>query len=45
MYTYFMFRRRYRAPEACTYYSYEISAYGYLFLPLVRVIRDVPPDA
>ena len=45
MYTYFMFRRRYRTPETGTYYSYEISVYGHLFLPPVRVIRDVSPDA
>lgn len=45
MYTYFMFRRKYNSPEIGTYYSYEIAVYGYLFLPPVRVIRDVSPSA
>lgn len=45
MCTYFMFRRKYSSPEIGTYYSYEIAVYGHLFLPPVRVIRDVSPNA
>ena len=44
-YTYFMFKRRYKAPETGTYYSYDIVAYGPLYLGPVQVVRDVSTDA
>lgn len=44
-YTYFMFRKKYNVPGTGTHYSYDIVAYGPLYLGPVQVVQDVSPDA
>lgn len=44
-YTYFMFRRKYSAPEIGTYYSCDIVVYGPLYRGPVRIVRDVSTNS